>query len=395
MKWLKNLLAGAMACAIALGCAAPALAAGTPGTYSRPDLDKTTSLEIHYHQRNIDFEGVEFKVYKIADMTETVRFDFVQRFRDYPIDFQDEMTASEWTNMADVLAGYVARDGLKPDYAGVTDKNGEYAVPGLDASLYLVIGGSHQREYRTTENGESVLHRVYYHAAPFLVSTPSLDEKNVTESQWLYDVGISPKFSASEDEYISRRVLKTWDDAGYESQRPGALTFDLIRDNQIQETVELTAADLWRYQWDELDNTHQWCIVEHGAGNYRVSARQEGVTYVVTNRYNYPVRPDRPDPPKPTDPGDPVTPVPPTTDIPDTDTPKTDIPEIPTDPGNPAGPGKPGTPGTDIPDPDIPKSDIPKLPQTGQLWWPVPILAASGLALFYAGWSMYRKRREE
>ena len=63
--------------------------------------------------------------------------------------------------------------------------------------------------------------------------------------------------------------------------RPGALLFDLICDGEVQETVELTAGDLWRYQWDELDNTHQWRIVEHAAGNYRVSARQEGITVVL------------------------------------------------------------------------------------------------------------------
>ena len=83
-------------------------------------------------------------------MTETVKFDFVRRFEDYPIDFQDEMTASQWVNMAEVLSGYVLRDGLKPDYVGTTDAKGLYSISGLDASLYLVIGGSHQREYRTT-----------------------------------------------------------------------------------------------------------------------------------------------------------------------------------------------------------------------------------------------------
>ena len=27
-----------------------------------------------------------------------------------------------------------------------------------------------------------------------------------------------------------------------------------------------------------------------------------------------------------------------------------------------------------------------KLPQTGMLWWPVPLLAVAGVALFLAGW---------
>lgn len=36
----------------------------------------------------------------------------------------------------------------------------------------------------------------------------------------------------------------------------------------------------------------------------------------------------------------------------------------------------------------------PKLPQTGQLNWPVPILAASGLALFVAGWFLRFGRKK-
>ena len=37
----------------------------------------------------------------------------------------------------------------------------------------------------------------------------------------------------------------------------------------------------------------------------------------------------------------------------------------------------------------------PNLPQTGQLNWPVPLMAAAGLLLFAAGWSMWRKGRNE
>lgn len=35
------------------------------------------------------------------------------------------------------------------------------------------------------------------------------------------------------------------------------------------------------------------------------------------------------------------------------------------------------------------------LPQTGQLWWPVPLLAAAGLALFVMGWVKRRNDRYE
>ena len=36
-----------------------------------------------------------------------------------------------------------------------------------------------------------------------------------------------------------------------------------------------------------------------------------------------------------------------------------------------------------------------KLPQTGQLWWPVPILAGAGMILFVIGWILHRKWSQE
>lgn len=374
MKHLKQMITGFLAAFMALGSslAVPVTAAAAGEPYGRPDIGQPTSLEIHYHQQDIDFADVSFRVYKIADMDERVQFSFTEPFSAYPVEFLPEMTASEWSNLAEVLAGYVSRDDLKPDYSGVTGSDGRYQINGLDASLYLVIGGSHQREYSVSEQGESVLHRVYYHMAPFLIATPSLEG-----SEWIYDVSVSPKFTASEEAVISRRVLKTWDDAGYESQRPGSVLFDLVKDNTVVDTVELTASNSWRHQWDGLDNGHQWRIVEHVSGNYTVTARQEGITYLVSNRYKYPSRPNRPGGGS-SGGGSGTTPVPPT-HIPENETPKSD------------GPGT-GTQEVQIPEDDVPKA---KLPQTGQLWWPVPVLSSIGCMLFLAGWLGRRKTRED
>lgn len=48
------------------------------------------------------------------------------------------------------------------------------------------------------------------------------------------------------------------------------------------------------------------------------------------------------------------------------------------------------------PEPTVPetKPDDPKLPQTGQLNWPVPVLAVSGLALFVLGWALCFGKKE-
>ena len=63
-------------------------------------------------------------------------------------------------------------------------------------------------------------------------------------------------------------------------------------------------------------------------------------------------------------------------------------PETPGTPGAPAGPGNPGggTPGT--------PGNGGKLPQTGQLWWPVPVLFCAGTALIVAGTMEHHRAKQ-
>jgi len=109
----------------------------------------------------------------------------------------------------------------------------------------------------------------------------------------------------------------------------------LLQDGEVYDTVQLDAENLWRHTWEELDANHHWTVVEEEMDDYNVLVTREGITFVVTNTY---------------DPEEPVpTPTPQPTPPPD-DTP-----------------------------------DNPKLPQTGQLWWPVPMLISLGLLLIVIG----------
>lgn len=92
-----------------------------------------------------------------------------------------------------------------------------------------------------------------------------------------------------------------------------------------------------------------------------------------------------------------------TPDKPDTpDTPETpENPDTPVSPGNPDNPVSPGNPDTPVSpeNADNPVSpsrpDNPVLPQTGQLNWPIPVLACSGVLLFAAGWVLNKKGKKE
>lgn len=132
---------------------------------------------------------------------------------------------------------------------------------------------------------------------------------------------------------------------------------------------------------------------------------------------------DEPDEPeKPTKPETPTTPevpttqeVPPTTTVPGTgDEPENpENPECPDSPDEPDDParryGTPGGPGdTFVLDEKARKKllaeqqgwpggivDAATLPKTGQLNWPVPVLAVSGMVVFSAGWVLKRGNRRD
>jgi sortase A len=113
------------------------------------------------------------------------------------------------------------------------------------------------------------------------------------------------------------------------------------------------------------------------------------------------------------EPDTPSTPTPPG----HTPTPSTDTPDTPTDvPGptpevsappseTPANPSEtpaapvPSGPGSDTP-PDRPGNTPPsggvdRLPQTGQLWWPIPALALSGLVMLILSWALRDKQSRD
>lgn len=125
-------------------------------------------------------------------------------------------------------------------------------------------------------------------------------------------------------------------------------------------------------------------MAEDGKWNYAVDASPKVGAYT-------PTKPDTP----------PTPPTPPTPDYPDTPTPP-DNPDNPVFPGKPDNPVAPGHPDHPVApgNPDSPvlpgHPDNPAmsgLPQTGQLNWPVPVLAVSGVVLFAFGWALDRKYR--
>ena len=155
---------------------------------------------------------------------------------------------------------------------------------------------------------------------------------NEDGSAWIYDVKASPKYSyLPVGEKTELKVLKVWKDNGNTEIRPKDVVVYLLKDGEIFDAVRLSSDNNWRFQWANLDGKYDWSIVEDVPEGYTVEIVRNGKTYTCTN-----TKPPEPPPPPP-----------------------------------------------------------PDLPQTGQLWWPVPVLGIVGFVFIGIGFVRRRGGRDE
>lgn len=369
-KLTKKIISMLCLCLLLVTCCGSAAAA------EAIDMDRTTSVQIQYQVGQERAADVGFQIYQVAQVSQSLRFTLTGDFADYAVSL-DKLDSDGWRDAAQTLAAYAAADQLIPAQQGVTDQNGSLTLSDLPVGLYLVVGEKH------SQNGSTYL------PAPFLLCLPNLDE---TQS-WDYHPVVAPKYSqltssggdSAGFDTVERDMVKVWSDGGNAANRPQSITVQLLQDGQLYDTATLTAADNWRCHWSDLSADFVWQVVERDVPEgYTVRCALEGSTFVMTNSASAdgatPTKPD--DPNQPADSSEPATPP---EEVIDEDDVPMGVLDWPDD-GTPDGSS----------DDDyilIPPVEVPlaSLPQTGQLWWPVPLLAVAGLAMFLLGWVKQQK----
>ena len=325
----------------------------TAFAYGTIDTGREASLAVYFGKDGNGFSNAEFQVYRVAEVSAGAAFTLTGDFADYPVQVNG-LDSSGWRALAQTLEGYAARDSLSPLQSEETGRDGKAVFSNLDTGLYLVTGDRYRQG------------RYTYTPEPFLIALPTLDEADV----WIYDVEVSCKYDSNynppggggDSDTVNRKVLKVWKDDGNEDQRPKEIVVQLLRNGKVYDTVTLNAGNNWRHTWTGLDGDCTWRVVEYETPDgYTVTVEREGITFVMTNTKEPDSPPDRPPDNPPDQPPD---------------TPPDNPPDEPDEPGTPDEPGGP------------------ELPQTGMLWWPVPVLACSGLFLFLMGWGKRRHGEE-
>ena len=254
------------------------------------DLERDVALTVSYKDGSTPLAGVEFSIYRVADVDAYAysEFTLTDEFASSNVSVNN-LDSSGWRAAAGTLAGYVQLNGIKALDSGSTNDDGLLTFPTdksivMKPGLYLVIGQKH------TQNSTA------YTAEPFLVSLPALNE---IENNWDYIGTASPKFTSKPiipiipDSDVDRKVIKVWDDNGYEHNRPEQVIAVLLRDGVPYDSVILNEDNDWTHRWTGLDADYTWTVTEKEVPDgYTVSIRKEGITFVITNTYHPDVETD-------------------------------------------------------------------------------------------------------
>ena len=136
------------------------------------DKDKKANLTITFvDSDNNILSNAEFKIYKIADISDVGVFSTVEKFKEYnwTYDFQYE---EEWSDLENQVGKTIIENNIEPDQKIYTDLNGIAKLDNLELGLYYVV------------SNELVIGAKTYYPQNFFVSLPNMYEQDI----WNYDV---------------------------------------------------------------------------------------------------------------------------------------------------------------------------------------------------------------
>ena len=314
------------------------------------EADERGSLTVDSSSAKIQVVDMHWRVYRVADVIDSGTVKLCGEFADFPVKF-DISNDSLIKSAAYSLEAYAVAQNIQPLYSKIASSKETATFDSLEEGCYLVLGEPVKKDLG------------------LFLSVPSLvciaDENNTAD----------------------RTVKKVRE---YAKNTPD-ITVKLFRDGELYDTVVLNEENNWEFTWDELPNIYRWTVIEDSVpDNCYVSYTQSAVKsgnvtaelFVITNTY------DENFPPKVT------------TSVPQSTT--TDVSSVTTSQvttvrggsstsatGSRVSSNGSGLTSSGQITYTTVKNSITttvsskdKLPQTGQLWWPVPVLGFAGLIHF-------------
>lgn len=325
--------------------------------------------------------GMRWSAYRVGELSSDGKLEFQDEFADYPI-YLPDMSVSSLQDAANTMENYALIDGISSAASGTSDVNGEVLFQNLDEGVYLFSGLRYM-------SGKKI-----YTPTPMFVEVKN--GQTVTANA-KFTVRERPSFDTQ-----MYSVKKVWQyDDDYVPLRPTEIEVEIYRDNEFVEKITLGKENNWQYDWLG-DATSVWRCKELNIHvDYKVIYKNNETQYLLINNrdvlYNT---------------------TPPTTTATTTSTTESSQTTTVTTNTNTDTTTSTSTSLSDITtasstetetsvssDSSVSSSSTTttvrttttaggggKLPQTGQLWWPVPVLGAGGLIMFTIGWRLNKRK---
>ncbi len=344
---------------LALMCAGAAGAA-----YPAVDPSQSVSLTVTAASDGNGISSLRFTLFKAADMSVgtngDVEFVLTDAFAAYGDEISvnldpEKMDSSEWAAGAATLAPYVLRDSKNGSKAfesssAATDGNGSAVFSGIGQGLYLMTGVYEGSDYSSVT------------VTPVFLTLPQLSEDGAS---WVYGASAAAKVAAEvkteTEKKTSVSVRKVWsgdDSTTTTGSRPESVSVDLLDSTgTVVDTQTLSAVNGWAFTWTGL-SAGEWTVTEKDVpSGYSVSqeekASDDGKTVTITNTT-------------------------PASGVLGASREKTKESEKETKDDK-------DTKGSSRSDDTSDVASVSRLPQTGQLWWPVWVLAGAAAVLVIIG----------
>lgn len=271
-------------------------------------------------------DGMKVSLYRVADYEETGVFTRKGSFKDYSVSLEQE-SAEGWQGVANILADYARRDAVEPDACILADTEKTVCFTDLLRGLYLVTATVEEK----SEDGKTMVYEPQVSLIALPDASMGTDPYQVTAVLKYKKTEQSETSGTSGQSDTKLHVLKVWQ-KDQEKDRPASIQVDLLRTDRNGKTTVadrkiLNQENNWSYTWRYLSQQAQWSVTETEIPTgYTVSSRWEGDTMILTN---------------------------------------TAINQVKSE--------------------EVQNSNKMKLPQTGQLWWPVPLLLLAGVFCLFIG----------
>ena len=281
-------------------------------------------------------EGMKLSLYRVAEYENTGSLSLTETFLAYPVSLEQTEQAG-WQGAADTLAACIRRDGIKADAVAEAKADKKVCFTRLFSGLYLVMG-------QPLEVQEEKKTQVYTPQVA-LIALPDASKETVPAQ--ITAVLKYEKKEADTKTYNKLQVVKVWkqDD---KKNRPDAIQVELLQtdakgNTTIADRQTLDENNQWSYTWEKLSAKAHWSVTDSTGTLWVYRKHQKRRRYRRADQYS---------------------------------------PKSSTDPAGGYSPGQTKEPSK-------------KLPQTGQRWWPIPLLLLAGICCLLSGRALRQSAQEK